>query len=208
VKNSTDPVISAYVKLYGLWSKLCQVQGEAVPGDTLEILRANSANPSLEPVRPALLLSLWYLEGDAKSAETLAKNYPLSPEAALVGGRAELLPAPFWFFSPRKEPSVAPTPPRSAAVPGLKPAAESAPKASDAKVQERAVRQQLGLFRSEDNARQLAENLIAKGFTPAINQEVRGSGVRYYAVSVAENPLGTVGAALKKSGFDCYPVYE
>jgi hypothetical protein len=105
VKDSTDPVISAYVKLYSVWSKLCQVESAGALDTPLSILRTYSTQAAMEPVRPAVLLSLWYIDGDGKSADRLLADYPRSPEAAIVSGRAGLLPAPFWFFSPRRDSS-------------------------------------------------------------------------------------------------------
>jgi hypothetical protein len=146
----------------------------------------------MELLRPAILLSLWYIEGDKKSADTLVALYPLSPEAAIVLGKAAMLPAPFWFFSPRKG--------VTALDAGETPASVSGKSST--------VRLQTGLFRNEDNAKKLVSELAAKGFTATITQETRSSGVAYYVVSVAENVLGTMEAQLKNAGFDCYPIYN
>jgi hypothetical protein len=146
----------------------------------------------MEPVRPAVLLSLWYIAGDGKSADRLLVDYPQSPETAIVLGTAGLLPAPFWFFSPRSD--------NTAFTPG-ETAVGGASDVSN-------VRQQLGLFRNEANAKQLVADLAAKGFTASIKQETRSSGTMYYIVTVPENASGTMETQLKNAGFDCYPIYE
>ncbi|MDR3284972.1 MAG: SPOR domain-containing protein [Treponema sp.] len=197
VRSSTDPVISASVRLYSVWSQLCQAASDSALKEPLETLRGYSSSPVMESVRPAALLSLWYLDGDQKSADALLKDYPQSPEAAIVSGKAAMLPAPFWFFFPRKGEAVA------------APKAEMPPEAAiSGNSGTRAARQQVGLFRGETNAKQLVSELAARGFKGDIQTETRSSGVTYYIVSVAENARGTVGPALRAAGYDCYPVYE
>jgi hypothetical protein len=178
VKDSSDPIISAYVKLYSVWSKLCQAESAATLDAPLSLLRSYSTQTTMEPVRPAVLLSLWYIAGDGKSADRLLVDYPQSPETAIVLGTAGLLPAPFWFFSPRSN--------NTAFTPG-ETAVGGASDVSN-------VRLQLGLFRNEANAKQLVADLAQKGFTASIKQETRSSG--------------TMGTQLKNAGFDCYPLYE
>jgi hypothetical protein len=192
VRDSADPAISAYVKLYSAWSKLSQAETADTLDTPLALLHAYSADPSMELVRPAILLSLWYIEGDKNSADTLVAAYPLSPEAAIVLGKAAMLPAPFWFFSPRKGVTALGTGETVASVSG---------KSST-------VRLQTGLFRNEDNAKKLASELAAKGFAATIKQEMRSSGAAYYVVTVAENIAGTMESQLKNAGFDCYPITQ
>jgi hypothetical protein len=196
VQDSSDPAISAYVKLYSVWSTLCQAESAGALDEPLARLRSYSMQTTMEPVRPAVLLSLWYIDSDGKSADRLLAEYPQSPEAAIVSGRAGLLPAPFWFFTPRRDSTA------SLSSRLTEETADAASQTADA-----TVRQQLGLFRNEDNAKQLVSDLAAKGFTATIKQETRSSGVMY-VVTVPENKSGTMGAQLKTAGFDCYPIYE
>jgi hypothetical protein len=194
VKDSTDPVISAYVRLYSVWSKLCQVESAGALDATLALLRTYSEDPAMEQVRPAVLLSLWYIDSDNKSADRLLADYPQSPEAAIVSGKAGLLPAPFWFFSPRRNSAVD----ESVPVPPVSPNADVHP----------TMRQQLGLFNNEDNAKKLVAELAQKGFTAHIKQGMRSNGTMYYIVLVPENTAETMGTQLKNAGFECYPIYE
>jgi hypothetical protein len=194
VKDSSDPVIGAYVKLYSVWSKLCQAESAGALDEPLSLLRSYSTQATMEPVRPAVLLSLWYIAGDGKSADRLLLDYPQSPEAAIVSGTAGLLPAPFWFFSPRSDNTAFTSGETAADVGGTSDVSN--------------VRQQLGLFRNEDNAKQLVAELAQKGFTASIKQETRSSGTVYYIVTVPENAQGTMETQLKNAGFDCYPIYE
>ena len=152
----------------------------------------------MEQVRPAVLLSLWYIDSDNKSADRLLADYPQSPEAAIVSGRAGLLPAPFWFFSPRRDSSVDESGEESAPVPPVNPNSTVHP----------TMRQQVGLFRNVDNAKQLIAELAKKGFTANIKQETRANGTTNYIVLVPEDMAETMDTQLKNDGFDCYPIYE
>jgi hypothetical protein len=190
VKDSDDPAIGAYVKLYSVWCKLSQAESATALEMPLALLRAYSTDPEMELVRPITLLSIWYIENDAKSAGTLVASYPQSPEAAIVLGNAAMLPAPFWYFLLRKgNPTIA----QSETVAPIS-------------AQSPTVRLQTGLFRDEANAKKLVRDLDAKGFTGTIKPETRSNGVTYYVVTVAENSAGTMESQLKNAGFDCYPV--
>jgi hypothetical protein len=202
VKDSSDASISAYVKLYGVWSMLSKIEAPADLNAPLALLRSYSTQPAMEAVRSQVLLTIWYIEGDGAVAARLSSEYPNSPEAAIVSGNVSLLPAPFWFFLPAKNKigdsgvriADAPKPATSAAAAGT-----AAPRS--------VVYWQLGLFRMEENAKKMAADLQTKGFSPLITQETRASGSVYYVVRVSENPGATIGTQLKNAGFsDAYPI--
>lgn len=207
VKNSTDPRISSYVKLYEAWSMLCRASNEDETKAATMLLESYAEMPETETVRAQSLLTLFYITGDQKWKTKLESQYPDSPETAIAQGSISVLPAPFWYFVPRTDAALT----ESARIAqAAKPASEPAPAAgsADSGRTEKAGSWQLGFFRSEANAQSLAQRLSAGGFTPAIREVKRSSGTVYYAVVVAENTEGTMGMLLKDAGFECYPLFE
>ena len=218
VRNTKDDTIKAFVKLYEQWSSLCKAKNTADTKESIAMLRTYAGLDSMKSVRPSVLLTLWHLTGESQFSENLKKNYPKSMEAAIVKGEIQTLPTPFWYFVPRNGIDL-PEISESAPVEGgnsspVKAAASSDSTKSSAKTEtassksEKIVRQQLGLFREEANAKALADRVIAKGFKAEISTEVRPSGTKYFIVVVNENAKGSVGDELRTAGFDCYPVFE
>lgn len=206
VRNTKDERISAYVKLYEQWSSLCKAKDAGDIKESVAMLRTYAALDSMKSVRPSVLLTLWHLTGDAQFSENLKKNYPRSMESAIVRGEIQTLPTPFWYFVPRDGvdlPEVAGVVTAGAAVP-----ADSAKSDSSGVKAEKVVRQQLGLFREEANAKALVERVKSKGFNAEITSETRPSGTKYYIVVVGENEKGSVGEELRTAGFECYPLFE
>ena len=167
----------------------------------------------METVRPAVLLSIWYIDGDQESARLLVAQYPQSPEAAIVQNKVTLLPAPFWYFSPRNTLAAPGVPAPAEQPPPLGPAVKTPPPSSPAGPSASAesvtsgLYQQLGLFRNEAYARRLMDQAAAKGFSPILRTAIR-SGETYYVVLVGENAERTMRDRLNAAGFECYPVYE
>ena len=219
VRNSKDANIVAYLKLYEQWSALCKARKESDTQESIAMLKTYSALDSMKSLRPSILLTLWHLTGEAKYSESLKKNYPKSMESAIVKGEIQTLPTPFWYFVPRNGvdlPEIAATPanevkeaavvePKKANLPGD---SEKAEKSEKSEKTEKIVRQQLGLFRDEANAKALANRVSAKGFKAEISTEVRPSGTKYYIVVVNENSKGTIGEELRTAGFECYPLFD
>lgn len=210
VRNSKDANIIAYLKLYEQWSALCKARKESDTQESIAMLKTYSTLDSMKSLRPSILLTLWHLTGEAKYSENLKKNYPKSMESAIVKGEIQTLPTPFWYFVPRNGvdlPEIAATPANEA-----KEAAVAEPKkanqSENSEKSERIVRQQLGLFRDEANAKVLANRVSSKGFKAEISTEVRPSGTKYYIVVVNENSKGTIGEELRTAGFDCYPLFD
>jgi len=209
VRNSKDETVQAYIRLYSEWCDLCKVSDTASVNEPVIILKAYSELSSLEKIKPQVLLTLWYITGSAGYGEKLKKEFPSSPEAAIVNGTVQMLPAPFWYFIPRQgisQPDIANTDDGDATariVSGQEDTVE--PPAS---VSEKIVRLQLGLFREQANAQGLVKQLKDKGFTAAITTEKRPSGTTYFIVVVDENADGTMGVQLRTAGFECYPVFS
>ena len=103
VRNSNDEAIQARIKLYALWADLCRANVSADLDESVVMLKAYMSLKSMSSVKPAVLLTLWYLTGDTSYAAALKKEFPASLETGIVKGIVQILPAPFWYFLPRKE---------------------------------------------------------------------------------------------------------
>lgn len=208
VRNTKNQEILAYVKLYEQWSGLCKAKSEADTKENIAMLKTYSTLDSMKAVRPSILLTLWHLTGENQFSEGLKKTYPKSMESAIVKGEVQTLPTPFWYFVPRNGvdlPEIYGAPLSVAEVPSE---SKSSVKSDKSEKSEKIVRQQLGLFREEGNARALADRVCAKGFKAEIASETRPSGTKYYLVVVNENSKGTIGEELRTAGFECYPLFD
>ena len=214
VRNSKSVEIQAEVRLYEQWAILINAENAIDIEEPLSVLETYSNLSSMKSVRQSILLTLWYVTGEKKFAETLVKDYPSSMETAVATGKAFVMPSPFWYFVPRKKIS------ETVSMPAKKTAAssESVSESQTGKTQnetsiatdmhiEKPLKQQLGLFRDERNAKNFADRVCQKGFDCKIQSETRASGTVYYIVTVDENEDGTMGLRLKDAGFECYPVY-
>ena len=205
IRNSKDNLIQAYTKLYTQWAALCSVESKEDLAEPVEILKAYSKVDSMKELRPAILLTLWYVTGDSQYSKEITKSFPKSTEAAIVNGDAQLLPTPFWFFVPKLgevEQGIG-----SIVIQN----AESEKKlASEPKkvIQSSSeiIKLQLGLFRTEKNAKLLVEELKSKGFDSYVTTEKRSSGTTYYIVLIHENKERTLADKLRSSGYECYIV--
>ncbi len=211
VRNSTNPLIVSYIKLYEQWALLCKAQKADEISETIAMLKTYSSLDSMKAVHPQVLLTLWHITGEETYAARLKKDFPKSLEAAVVKGEIQVLPAPFWYFVPRKSDSIP-------EVAGAKNTGDEGTvkakqekgteKKGELSTTEKILRQQLGLFREKGNAERLVSNLKQKGFEACITEEVRPSGTKYYLVVVDENKAGTMGNELRNAGFECYPLFE
>ena len=208
VRNSKNADIQSYVKLYAQWSALCRAESVEELNEPLELLKAYLNVSSMKSIHPVILLTLWYVTGDNSWSSQLKKDFPSSTEASIVKGDVQLLPTPFWFFVPKSgfaeqgtgtftelsEPSVEKT--------------EEPVKAGSEKSDKTAAlsKWQLGLFKTESNAKLLCDEAKGKGFDAYISTETRASGTTYYIVLVNDNAAGNVADRLRSAGYDCYMV--
>ena len=162
VRNSKNPTVQAYIKLYTQWSALCKADDVAGIQEPVVMLQAYLKVDSMNAVKPAVLLTLWYVTGDTSYSNQITKLYPKSIEASIVKGDAQLLPTPFWFFVPRSGEAEQGT--GSIAMPE-EPKQTAAEKAAAAAAATPAkfTKWQLGLFRTESNAKLLADEVKEKG---------------------------------------------
>ena len=233
VRNSESKEIQSYIILYSLWSSLCKAKDALQIQETVVMLEAYTQRPSLSTVHPQLLLTLWYVTGSEKWAGQLKKSFPSSAETAVVCGKIQLMPSPFWFFVPRSGVALpeivnedvpfetlpglqnVQQPGENAVKSGLNEKGSLAEKTELAQNSENAeesysekpVHLQLGLFREKDNAQNLVARLKEKGFESHILMEKRPSGTIYYIV-VVDDTSEMMAEKLRSSGFDCYPVFN
>ena len=214
VRNSQDETIQAYIKLYEVWSRLCQIESNSQLDESVALLKAYSDFPSMKAVQPSVLLTLWYVTGQESWGKKLRAAFPKSPEAAIVAGNVQMTPAPFRYFMPKKGSALeaaAESAAESQSVPMEKSDDSSAGADSDdssqSEASEKIKKQQLGLFKSRDNAQGLCDRLKEKGFKPYITEETRPSGTTYFIVVVDENAKGNIGEQLRSAGFECYPIF-
>ena len=205
VRNSKNATVQAYIKLYTQWSALCKADAVADIQEPVVMLQAYLKVDSMSAVKPAVLLTLWYVTGDTSYSQQITKLYPKSIEASIVKGDAQLLPTPFWFFVPKSGEAEQGTGSITMPEEPKQTAAEKAAAVSAA-APVKFTKWQLGLFRTESNAKLLADEVKAKGFDSYITTEKRASGTTYYIVLVREDKTGNVADRLRSSGYDCYGV--
>lgn len=202
VRNSKNADVQAYIKLYTQWSALCKAEEVSDIQEPVVMLQAYLKVDSMNTVKPAVLLTLWYVTGDSSYSKEITKLYPKSIESSIVRGDAQLLPTPFWFFVPKSGEAEQGT--GSFAVP--EEPKQTSTQTAAAEKPAKFTKWQLGLFRTENNAKLLADEVKAKGFDSYITTEKRASGTTYYIVLVREDKNGNVADRLRSSGYDCYGV--
>lgn len=217
VKNSKNENVISQLRLYTVWSRLCKAQDIQELTEPIVILSSYADMNSMNSVRPAILLTLWYLTDDAEYGKTLQRDFPDSPEAAVTQGKADLMPAPFWYFVPRSADvfstsetgatATTATAPAATTITTTAPATTASATSSVASKNSQGVKQQVGLFRDKANADSLVARLKNKGFSADITSEKRASGTTYFIVTVAEDEEMSVGMKLKDAGFECYPIF-
>ncbi|UTC65564.1 hypothetical protein E4O00_05555 [Treponema sp. OMZ 788] len=148
---------------------------------------------------PALLLSLWWIEGDKKAENTLIKKFPNSIEAGVVRGDTILSPKTFWYLMPKnisfKEPDA-----EHEEISLGQVHSQSTEKFS-------ARFYQTGFFKTENFAKGLSDELKKKGFTVTIKKEERGDET-FFSVLVKEDGKGDMVIRLKSEGYEAVPVFD
>ena len=202
VRNSKDSNIQSYIKLYTQWSALCRAENVDDLNEPLELLKAYLKVQSMKDVHPVILLTLWYVTGDKSWSSQIVKNYPASTEAAIVNGDVQLLPTPFWFFVPKSGVAEQGT---GTFKEDISVEAPAATQTATAPAATKNTKWQLGLFKTESNAKLLCEEVKQKGFNAYVTNETRASGTTYFIVLVKDDGTGTADK-LRSAGYDCYPV--
>lgn len=203
VRNSKNQKVQAYIKLYSQWSALCRADTVEDLQEPIVMLQAYTKVESMNIIKPSVLLTLWYITGDNSYSTQLTFSYPKSVESAIVKGDVQLLPTPFWFFVPKSGEAEQGTGTYTAAAEPVSTAVTTSAPAVETK---KITKWQLGLFRTESNAKLLADEVSRKGFNAYVTSETRSSGTTYYLVLVNEDSSGNVADKLRSSGYDCYAI--
>lgn len=209
VRNSKNQRVQAYIKLYTQWSALCKADVVEDLQEPVAILQAYQKVESMAAVQPAILLTLWYITGERAYSKEICGRFPNSIEAAVVNGDVQLLPTPFWFFVPKKGEAEQGTGTYSSAVAVKTEPVANADSVSAVPAQsgtEKGIKLQLGLFRTESNAKLLVQELKEKKFDAYITKETRASGTTYYIVLVNDDGNGNMADKLRGNGYECYVV--
>ena len=101
VRNSSSEKVQAYIKLYEQWALLIDSDSVKKTGEIVAILKTYAELDSMKSVRPKILLTLWHVTGDKSWSQKLQKNFKGTPEEAVVSGKIQMQPSPFWYFVPR-----------------------------------------------------------------------------------------------------------
>ncbi|UTC68043.1 MULTISPECIES: hypothetical protein [unclassified Treponema] len=153
---------------------------------------------------PALLLSLWWVDGDKKAENTLLKKFPNSIEAGVVRGDTILSPKTFWYLMPRnialKETDAEDEDKPIGKTQGTVQSQESQGNFS-------AKFYQTGFFKKENFAKGLSDELKKKGFTVLIKKEERGDET-FFSVLVKDDGKGDMVIRLKSEGYEAVPIFD
>ena len=196
-------------------------QADAFLTGNVQSLAAMAANPDFSGYLGPIYYTVWQLSGLSSYRNLLASVLPLSPEAAIAGGKVSPPATPLWLLYPGREsialsPAVpvtpvqppvpqtpAPQPPVSQTPVPQTPAPQLA--VSQAPVAYTSVLQ-TNLFSRQENAQNHAETLKKAGFEPIIFlREVNGAS--YWSVCVPYgNDMGSMIRRLKDAGFESFPI--
>lgn len=187
----------------------------------IEPLRTLADQKEFADLRPVTLFLLWKITGDSDYRSRLLRDHGSSIEAQIATAESStdtsltnppqtnplLARTPFWLLLPGR-PSLSPValslgPTKNAAVGEKNPVATSS---SDSTGGGEAGTLQIGLFRKEENAQDLAKRLKAKGFSGKISRRIV-NGESFWAVTV--DPLKDTDGMimkLKDAGFESFPL--
>ena len=70
VRSSKNPEILAHVNLYSVWSDLCRAKNVAETSGSVATLKVYAESESMKSVRPAVLLTLWYITGQGQYSDS------------------------------------------------------------------------------------------------------------------------------------------
>ncbi len=97
--SDADDEIKASVKVYAVWSWIIKAETDEELKGPISVLQSYVTAKNMVSVKPSILITLFYLTDEKKWSDQLVKEFPHSPETAIVLGKAQTLPVPFWFFN-------------------------------------------------------------------------------------------------------------
>jgi len=213
--------------VYDTWRLLAEDRADrAVP-----LITAYTKKKAFSEYHPALLFTLWWVNGDEDAKQRLLKESPAGMEAAAVNGTVTVQPSTFWYLMPRSGLAQKPAAGNTASKTSTVSKTGTPSEATKASVQSSAASKteaastqsskttagsetqakpsyyQLGFYKTKKYAEALAADLQKKHFTPIIKEEMRPSGTVYFAVLVKENAAGDMGLRLKDAGYEAFPIF-
>ena len=172
---------------------------------SLENIKKYVTDSKFAEFHPAMLLTLWWVDGDKKAENTLVKKFPNSIEASVVRGEAFLSPKTFWYLMPQNrdfKESLADSASESISLSQ----GETLGLAQNNEVPA-AKFYQTGFFKTENFAKGLADELKKKGFTVTIKKEERGEDA-FFSVLVKDDGKGDMVIRLKSEGYEAVPIFD
>ncbi len=103
LSSITDVNAKARANLYAVWSWIIKSETKEELAAPISVLKSYVTIESMNSVKPALLLTLHHLTNEQNWKTQLEKDFPNSPETAVVQGNAQAYPSPFLFFSTIKD---------------------------------------------------------------------------------------------------------
>jgi len=190
--------------------------------DAASLLSTFAADPDYTDERPAILFVGNRVLGRAEDASILRKDYPTTPEARILAAvakkRVDVALTPQWLFADAR-PVLKPETPVPELV-GIQQATPITPPSADipsgqakppapvpASAESSAKSLQVGLFKSEQNAQNLAERLEAKKFVSTVSKRTVGETI-YWVVTVDPGAsVRDMTMKLKDAGFESFPLF-
>lgn len=223
-RSGVNPGLILGARLVTAWANL--LKGEVPEARKLAqaILEGPGKALGASSERREGLFVLWAASAPAERpglAASLGREYPGSPEAALVQGpgSATLLPLPHWYLSgvlvsqeaspPKAQTSPAPSQPSAlpaapAPAPGPSPGPQASP--GPAAGEDSALRRfQVGIFADAQNAALLVAELAKKSLVGKL--EKRNAGGRELFAVIVEGEAGATILRLKDAGYEAWPLF-
>jgi len=184
---------------------------EAFQSGNIQALVVLAGDADFTGYRSAIYYTIWRLTDTVSYRTRLTSEFPLSPEAAIAGGKVVPASTPLWLLFPGREsitltptntPPIVQTPAPQSQYPQTQ---ATQPPVPQTQVSQPSVLQ-TGIFSRVENAQTQADNLKKAGFTPEIFLR-QVNGVDYWAVGVPYgNDMNSMIGRLRDAGFESFPI--
>ena len=200
VLRSQDPDTVAAASLVGAWS--LALQGRATDAHAIAVSVAGkpAAPPGLRREARFILWLCAPADQKPEASNTLATEFPGSPEALIASGAASAPPLPHWYLGDLIGAAKTPV----AASPTVAIPAAAAPATQPSVPTSKNKRLQVGYFTLEENARALKEELTSKRFDASVETKSKAGGKRWIVVVEGGKDTARTMLALKDAGYESY----
>ena len=201
--TSPGGAVETRAKLLGAYADAFRREAGA-----LQRLKAFALDPAYEKEKPTVLFLIARLFGDKNARDQLVSEFPTSPEALTLAGKSVFIASlPLWLLPQDRDALAATLVEKKDADAAPAKNVEPATAVRKSVVASESVILQVGLFKTEKNARSLAARLASKGFTPSVAAR-KVSGVDYWVVTVAPGTsIQDTTMRLKDAGFESFPSF-